>query len=116
MRILFVLLTVIFCTANIYAQECKVLRVSGSIGWNPLVMKNEETKKITGIAYDLSHEIGKKLNIPIKFIELPWKRMLLYLKKGKIDMVLGIYWTQQRSQNYYYTSPFLNNDARVFVF
>ncbi|MCP3925292.1 MAG: amino acid ABC transporter substrate-binding protein [Desulfobacterales bacterium] len=78
-------------------------------------MQNKETKKITGISYDLIMEIGKKLNIPVKFQILPWKRMLVYLDQGEIDVILGIYWTKKRSEIYHYSSPFLQNEARVFV-
>jgi len=110
-----VFLTVVFCAANIYAEDCQVLKVSGSMGWNPLIIKNTETDQISGMGYDLAQEIGTRLKIPIKFIELPWKRVLHYLEQGELDIVLGIYWTQQRSKDYLYSSSIFQNEARVFV-
>ncbi len=110
-----VLLFLSLFASNVHADECKILNVSGSVGWTPLLMKNDENNAIHGLSYDLMKEISNKLSIPFQFEELPWKRALLYLEKGRIDMVLGIYWTKERAQKYYYTSPILENEARVFV-
>lgn len=94
---------------------CDKLRVSGSIGWNPLIMKNKESQKMEGVAYDLIKLIGDELNVPIDFIELPWKRSLKLLETGELDVILGLYWNQTRSEKYLYTSSFLTNEIRAFV-
>jgi hypothetical protein len=41
-----------------HAQKCQVLRVSFDLGWMPMVFIDEETQKLTGIAYDFFKIIG----------------------------------------------------------
>jgi polar amino acid transport system substrate-binding protein len=60
-------------------------------------------------------EVSDRLSIPFEFNQLPWKRSLVYLSEGKLDIILGIYWTKERAEKFYYTTPILKNEARVFV-
>jgi len=41
-----------------HAQKCQVLRVSFELGLMPMVFIDEETQKLTGIAYDFFKIIG----------------------------------------------------------
>ncbi len=108
-------LMVVF-TGIAYAQECKVLRVGGTIDWLPVAFLEEETEKPIGIAHDLARYVAEQLNMPIDLnAKLPWKRMLEYLEEGDLDMCAAIYWTEERDELYQYTVPYFTNEARVFV-
>ncbi|SLM31402.1 conserved exported hypothetical protein [Desulfamplus magnetovallimortis] len=100
----------------IHAQECHVLRVGGTSEWLPVAYINQETQKPEGISYDLAKIVGEGLNIPVIIdATLPWKRMMLYVEMGRLDMIAAIYWTQERDTLYQYTAPYFVNEARVFV-
>ena len=103
-------------TLIVNAQACQVLRVGGENEWLPIAYINKETGEPEGIAYDFAKIIGEKLNIPVELnATLPWKRMLLYLEKGELDMTVALYWTKEREVLYQYTIPYFENEARVFV-
>jgi len=98
------------------AQECDILRVAGSDRWLPVSYVNEETQEPEGIAYDFAMLVGEQLKIPVEIhATLPWKRMLLYLEKGNIDMSVAMYKTKERQEVYQFTDSYLVNTARVFV-
>ena len=107
---------ILFFDVSLLAQECKILRVGGSSGWYPVGYVDEGTNKPKGIAYDFAKVIGKKLNLEVEiYASYPWKRMLKYVKLGKLDLVSALYWTGEREKVYTYTEPYLVNEARVFV-
>ncbi len=98
------------------AQACQVLRVGGTDDWQPVATINKKTGEPEGIAHDFAKIVGERLNIPVELdATLPWKRMLHYLENGKIDMTAALYRTQDREVLYQFTSPYFENEARVFV-
>ena len=115
--------TIVFCvmvstclTSTVNVQACQVLRVGGTQDWAPAATINNETGEADGIAHDFARLIGEKLDIPVELnATLPWKRMLIYLEKGKIDMTVALYQTPEREVLYQYTSPYFQNESRVFV-
>ena len=96
-------------------RVCKEIKVSGSLGWYPLLMEHKKSGRVEGVAIELMQMIGKEMNLPVKFVKYPWKRMLQHLEFGSIDMVLGIYQTKKRALIYEYSPAFLINEARVFT-
>ncbi|EPJ49532.1 MAG: hypothetical protein OFPII_00100 [Osedax symbiont Rs1] len=96
-------------------RACKEIKVSGSLGWYPLLMEHKQSGRIEGVAIELMQMIGKELNTPVKFVKYPWKRMFQHLELGTIDIVLGVYKTKKRALIYNYSSAFLVNEARVFT-
>lgn len=107
-------LCLFFAAALVRAQQsCPALTVSGSADWNPIIMNGPDGRY--GIGIDLANQIGKDLNIPIQFVEMPWKRILKSLEVGSLDMVLGIYHTEERQLYLAYTPAFMQNEGRVYT-
>jgi len=101
---------------SVYANDCKIFRVSGGFRWLPVAYKHPDSGQPAGIAYDVVRIIGKKLNISVNInIELPWGRAIDYLKHGKLDIIAGDYWNEEGNNYYQYSIPFLKNELRVFV-
>ncbi|EPJ43063.1 MAG: hypothetical protein OFPII_43740 [Osedax symbiont Rs1] len=96
-------------------RACKEIKVSGSLGWYPLLMEDKQSGKVEGVAIELMRMIGREINTPVTFVKHPWKRMLRHLELGTVDIVLGIYKTKKRALIYNYSSAFLINEARVFT-
>jgi len=105
------------CFAKIAdAQECKVLRSGGASNWYPVSYINQQTLKAEGIAVDLVRFVGEKLAVPVTVdMKTPWKRKLVYLARGDLDLSVAIYRTQEREEWYLYTSSYFVNESRVFV-
>lgn len=52
-----------------------------------------------GFDYDLSQALGKKIGIPVKFIDMPFDSILLAIKGGKADMSMsGMYDNAERQK------------------
>jgi len=113
---LFVLLLILFTASISKSQQLPILNVGGADEWFPVSYINENTKKTEGIGYDLAQLVAKELKTSIEISpNLPWKRLLLRLESGKLDMCIGIYWNKERSKIFHYTESFLTNEPRVFV-
>ncbi|MCP3923121.1 MAG: amino acid ABC transporter substrate-binding protein [Desulfobacterales bacterium] len=111
-----ILCVFLYCCSAVYAEDCKVLTVSGAYNWAPYLLYDKDTKKISGVSYEIVKIIGERLNIPVKFkVNIPWKRILLWVEKGKIEMCAAIYWNEERDKLYNYSIPILQDEIRAFV-
>lgn len=109
----FIFFGVIF---NSLADEVTI-EWSAAIGWYPILMENEDIKgEFYGLSVDLMEEIAKRLGMSQKLIkDLPFKRMLTMLEVDQLDMVVGIYYLEERNQKFHFTPPFLKNRTHLFV-
>lgn len=57
-----------------------------------------EDGEIKGADVDIIREIGKRMNLDIKFVALPWKRVLLSAKKGSVSAVLAVLQNRDRAK------------------
>ena len=98
------------------ANDCQKLTVSGSNQWRPIAYSNEDKTQALGIAYDVTQELAKALNLPVILdVKMPWARAMKMLDDGEIDMMAGVYWTQQRKDKYLFTLPVTNDTLNIFV-
>lgn len=66
------------------------LRVASDIPWPPWEYYVSPTsKQVTGLDYDLSQGIGKKIGIPTSFLETPFDTIILAIKGGRRDMIMS---------------------------
>lgn len=66
----------------------------------------DETGTHAGLNVDLFEEIGKELDVEIKWVELPWEGVLPGLEAGQFDMVAGpATITKERMERYRFLTP-----------
>jgi polar amino acid transport system substrate-binding protein len=106
------IITIIFNT-QVHARTA-VINVSGGPTWKPIYFKDAADKP-TGVAVDLMKAFGKKKNIKIKFHQMPRSRAFIEVEKGNIDMMVGVYWTNERAKKFVYSIPFAFDEIKVFV-
>ena len=70
--------------AEVATKPCKELKVSGAIGWYPLLMSSGNSPEPEGIAIELLKIIANDLNLSVTFVAYPWKRMLQHLEFGSL--------------------------------
>ena len=63
--------------------------------WPPFQMK-DSSGRYTGLDLDLIQLILSKTKYDIQFKEMPWKRQLVSIQQGKIDMLAGASKTNER--------------------
>lgn len=104
-------LALAFVSAPVYADQLDDVKKAGVITlatdmhFKPFDFV--EDNKHVGFDKDLWTEIGKELDIDVKFIDLPWTSTLAGLDAKRFDMVnspVGV--TKERKQKYHFTLPF----------
>ncbi len=98
------------------AQEYHVLRVAGADGWLPMSFADPDTGEPVGVAYDFVRFVGKQLQLPVKINnKMPFKRILMFLEDGELDICASLYWNEKRAAKYLFTDPYFMNQTRVWV-
>jgi len=104
----FILLVFVFIIHHIWiiveAREIKML----SVDWAPYYgSEMQDDGFITVIVKTAFQRSGH--NATVNFV--PWERALHYVENGKYDIVMGAYYTKERSKKYLYSDPFYDIDV-----
>ncbi|TYC63419.1 transporter substrate-binding domain-containing protein [Rhodobacterales bacterium] len=98
------------------AEGCTNVRLNGASDWFPIAMRNRETQTLEGVFPDLAREILGKLQVSVEAgPELPWKRVLVTLENGGIDMITGAYRTEERLEKFAYSVRVTVEEVAVFM-
>lgn len=102
------LFTTLLLMASLLALPPGVLAeklVFVACAWEPYVIF--ENGKASGVDVDIIRELCKRLGFELEIQENPWKRALMYIKKGKADAIFSPRYTEERAEFMYYPSePF----------
>lgn len=90
----------LFCPASYAANDSIYQKIdkSGTINcgytvWPPALALDPNTKKLSGIFYDIMEEVGKRLNLKINWAqEVGWSTLIEDLKSKKVDMICSDIW------------------------
>jgi polar amino acid transport system substrate-binding protein len=105
-----------FLFSNGHTNECETMSVSGSNQWRPIAYSKGDNTVAQGIAYDVLKELSAALKLPINInVKLPWARAMKMLDDGELDMMAGVYWTEQRSRQYLFSKAITNDTLNIFV-
>lgn len=88
-----------------------------SVGWElwyPYQYHNE-VDQLTGVDIEVFNLIAKKAEMSISYVELPWKRHLMYIKSGVIDVAFGASHTKEREETAYFSIPYRKESVNLFV-
>ena len=111
-------LTVLFAvwsTPTIASERCTAFLASGVDYWYPYVYRNEEGA-LTGVLVEAVQQSLSSTGVAVELMpSTPWKRILLQLERGEIDIVLGAYWNAERAKRFLYSVPVVSEELRVFV-
>lgn len=97
------------------ANEPVTLIAAGSYRWLPHFHLDHETGKISGGMYDILKEACRRSNTQVVFTALPWLRVLDNARHGEIDVVCGLFKTDERSKYLTFSPPLRNEEIRVFA-
>lgn len=97
---------------NVFAADTVV--VSGHVDRAPFDWREDET--IQGAAIEIISLIFKELHIDVesRFVG-PWARVMLNLKDGKIDVMCGVYVTDERKKFAEFSDLFREDKISIFV-
>lgn len=94
-----------------HAQEVLTVAVTG--GWHPYVYK--DASFLDGIDIRLVKAIADDAGIDLKFVILPFKRCHADLQEGRIDMILGASYTNERSWLAFFSSPYRKEEIALLT-
>jgi len=91
--------------ANTYANECQfTVRVAE---YEPLYYQTSEGNW-KGISVELTDVLMEQSGCRPIYRKYPWKRALVEIEKGRLDMILNLSFNEKRSQYIHYIGPMLD--------
>lgn len=105
---LMIWISLAICTC---AQGQDVITVVGNHAPPYRIIEQDE---FSGMYFDTMKEIGKRIGVEVKFLEVPFKRALVFMKQGKADVMLGPNKTPDREEYMVYTEAFFPPENKAF--
>lgn len=105
---LMILISIAICRSAL-AQD--VITVVGN---NAPPYRIIEQDEFSGIYFDTMKEIGKRIGVKVKFIEVPFKRALVLMKQEKADVMLGPNRTPDREEYMIYSEAYFPPENKAF--
>ena len=99
------------------ASRAQEAGCSISVRWNddPPYSIRAADNSIGGINADLAKEALQRLDCQIRFVEMPWARGILSLKKGTLDILPGALRTHEREAFAHFSQPTNNSPNVLFM-
>jgi len=96
-------------------HNCEAFRVGGYHDWKPVIYTETDTGDAAGLAKDLLTIVSNKLNIPHTFYNhFPWGETIEKVRRGELDILSGMYWTEKRTEHYLFTHSYLTDELRLY--
>ncbi|OZG72162.1 hypothetical protein BTA51_17580 [Hahella sp. CCB-MM4] len=82
--------------------------------WEPYMYRDQEGK-LTGLDIELIQQVSKEIDCQIEFIETPFKRHLIELKNGNIDLASSTQYTSEREEFAWYSIPYRTSKYSLII-
>jgi polar amino acid transport system substrate-binding protein len=111
---LLLLLAVVFLMSAGIIQAAETLTASGHPQYPPIMWKEKNT--IVGVGPELVTLLFKDLNVRVKSpYKGGWDKVQEEAKQGKVDVLVGLYPTEERKKYFEYSSPYAKDPVVIFV-
>lgn len=89
------------------ASICTSLTASGNSEYPPFLWRETPTSiDLNGVNRFIMDELSRRINIPIKLIHVgPWSRAQGEVKSGRVDLMAGAFYTNERADYMDYFTP-----------
>ncbi|WP_421784145.1 substrate-binding periplasmic protein [Kiloniella litopenaei] len=97
-------------------KSCGELTV-GWIDWPPyqMVGKDNDSSQPVGVDIQAAKKYLGALGCDLKFVSKPWARLLKAMEEGRLDVLLGMSKTDERSKYAKFSSPYRNETVWLFM-
>jgi polar amino acid transport system substrate-binding protein len=101
--------------AGFAADDCSKITLTGHPQYPVIAYKDGDT--IAGVAPDLVKAIGKDINVEVESKYTgSWEDAQAAARDGKVDMIVGVYYNDDRAQYLDYVQPaFIYDEVVIFV-
>jgi polar amino acid transport system substrate-binding protein len=80
---------------------------------NPWPPFNDQGLPGKGLASDLVEQALKRVGYSTSYVEVPWERAVLGLKRGDYDVLINAWYSAERTEYGYFSQPYLVNRIRL---
>lgn len=95
---------------SVFAKDLVVGANVGNVPWE----FQDKSGAVVGFEIDLVNEIGKRLDQPVKIVNIPFNGLFSAVQSGRIDMaVSSITITQKRLQSVSFAQPYYDSDQSL---
>jgi polar amino acid transport system substrate-binding protein len=109
----FLFLFIILFSFQVIAKQLAPITVGWEI-WYPYQYQ-DNNNQLKGLDVLILNAIAEETSTNFAYIELPWKRHLMYLKKGEVNIAMGSSRSREREEYAYFTDPYRIEEVRLFV-
>ncbi len=96
------------------AETGEVLRVGITANMPPLIYRQDG--QITGLEVELAKGLGRFLDRPIQFVEIPWEDQITHLVANKIDIIMsGMSITDMRRMRIAFCAPYAKTGQMALI-
>jgi polar amino acid transport system substrate-binding protein len=82
--------------------------------WYPYQYRNKQ-QQFVGLDFDVFNAILKQAKLTAEFTELPWKRHLLFIESGTMDIAMGASFDKDREKYAYFSLPYRKEQVRLYI-
>ena len=105
-------LAAFMATVPAFAADLKVGANVGNVPWE---FQNEKGE-IVGFEIDLAQELGKRLNMNVSIVNIPFNGLFAAVQSGQIDAaVSSITITKKRLESVSFAQPYYDSDQSLAV-
>lgn len=95
-------------------EEYTVLKVAGDNNFPPFEYM-DENGIYTGFNVDIMRAIALRTGFEVQFYPMKWEEACEKLKRGEIDIIQGMKYTNEREKYYDFSEGYLQNTQSIFV-
>lgn len=85
----------------------------GWFRWHPFTYS--QNNLVTGLDIKIARAVFNTLGCKVSYHQMPWKRQLSALKSRQLDVIPGVYLSDERSQWATYSAAYRSEDTKIFT-
>ncbi len=98
------------------AERCATASIQvGWAPWAPYQYLQADAEQPAGLDIELISAVLAEMHCPVDFEQVPWKRQLLNIKTGELDLITGASYVPEREEYGYFSKPYRQESVRLFT-
>ena len=107
------LISQIFQISHSATPTDKTLSVGWEL-WYPYQYRNKQ-QELLGLDLDIINAVAKKAGLTVSYSEMPWRRLLNFIKTGEMDIAMGASYTKDRAKTADFSLPYRLEVIRLYM-
>ncbi len=110
MQFLYLFASLLYCSASINAYAGDLIPLTAAADpWPPYIDSDLDSG---GVSVELADAAFRTQGYTVTNKIVPWARAMEEVKQGRIDLILDAWWTQERSNDYMFSRPYIDGPLK----